>query len=92
MVLVAYHEQVNFSSGRYFTGGSPKLPFDAGFEVYLKTFSGPDLIGLTSKFNFASIFQGVGLIAAVGESVKNLEVGTPAAVMTFGAYSEFMIV
>ncbi|EFH70466.1 ARP protein [Arabidopsis lyrata subsp. lyrata] len=58
---------VNFSSGRYFTGGSPKLPFDAGFE-------------------------GVGLIAAVGESVKNLEVGTPAAVMTFGAYSEFMIV
>ncbi|KAG2255212.1 hypothetical protein Bca52824_074506 [Brassica carinata] len=59
--------QVNFSSGRYFTGGSPKLPFDAGFE-------------------------GVGLIAAVGESVKNLEVGTPAAVMTFGAYAEYMIV
>ncbi|CDY32846.1 BnaC08g02680D [Brassica napus] len=58
---------VNFSSGRYFTGGSPKLPFDAGFE-------------------------GVGLIAAVGESVKNLEVGTPAAVMTFGAYAEYMIV
>ncbi|KAG7599975.1 NAD(P)-binding domain superfamily [Arabidopsis suecica] len=58
---------VNFSSGRYFSGGSPKLPFDAGFE-------------------------GVGLIAAVGESVKNLEVGTPAAVMTFGAYSEYMIV
>uniref|UniRef100_A0A1J3FLM3 Zinc-binding alcohol dehydrogenase domain-containing protein 2 n=1 Tax=Noccaea caerulescens TaxID=107243 RepID=A0A1J3FLM3_NOCCA len=58
---------VNFSSGRYFGGGSPKLPFDAGFE-------------------------GVGLIAAVGESVKNLEVGTPAAVMTFGAYSEYMIV
>ncbi|XP_010500511.1 PREDICTED: zinc-binding alcohol dehydrogenase domain-containing protein 2 [Camelina sativa] len=58
---------VNFSSGRYFGGGSPKLPFDAGFE-------------------------GVGIIAAVGESVKNLEVGTPAAVMTFGAYSEYMIV
>ncbi|KAF2606199.1 hypothetical protein F2Q68_00043424 [Brassica cretica] len=58
---------VNFSSGRYFSGGSPKLPFDAGFE-------------------------GVGLIAAVGESVKNLQVGTPAAVMTFGAYSEYMIV
>ncbi|KAG5388029.1 hypothetical protein IGI04_029570 [Brassica rapa subsp. trilocularis] len=58
---------VNFSSGRYFSGGSPKLPFDAGFE-------------------------GVGLIAAVGESVKNLEVGTPAAVMTFGAYAEYMIV
>ncbi|KFK36022.1 hypothetical protein AALP_AA4G067700 [Arabis alpina] len=62
---------VNFTSGRYFSGSSkdqgPDLPFDAGFE-------------------------GVGLIAAVGESVKNLEVGTPAAVMTFGAYSEYMIV
>ncbi|XP_023644750.1 prostaglandin reductase-3 isoform X2 [Capsella rubella] len=58
---------VNFSSGRYFGGGSLKLPFDAGFE-------------------------GVGIIAAVGESVRNLEVGTPAAVMTFGAYSEYMIV
>ncbi|KAL0649315.1 hypothetical protein Bca4012_092006 [Brassica carinata] len=42
-----------------------------------------------SDVNFSS---GVGLIAAVGESVKNLEVGTPAAVMTFGAYAEYMIV
>jgi len=60
-----------------------------------------DLRYILFNFNFNSfcsilnrfnVFQGVGLIAAVGESVKNLEVGTPAAVMTFGAYSEYMIV
>ncbi|XP_051136817.1 uncharacterized protein LOC127255355 [Andrographis paniculata] len=59
---------VNFSSGRYFSGGSKeiasRLPFDAGFEA-------------------------VGIIAAVGDSVKHLKVGTPAAIMTFGSYAEF---
>lgn len=62
---------VNFSSGRYFTGTDKgldsRLPFDAGFES-------------------------VGIIAAVGESVTNLEVGTPAAIMTFGSYAEFLMV
>ncbi|OMO63203.1 Alcohol dehydrogenase superfamily, zinc-type [Corchorus olitorius] len=62
---------VNFSSGRYFSGNnkdvSSLLPFDAGFEA-------------------------VGIIAAVGDSVSNLKVGTPAAVMTFGGYAEFLTV
>ncbi|CAM8914083.1 hypothetical protein QQ045_031278 [Rhodiola kirilowii] len=62
---------VNFSSGRYFSGSSEdissRLPFDAGFEA-------------------------VGIIAAVGDAVKGLEVGMPAALMTFGSYSEFMMV
>ncbi|KAL7156794.1 hypothetical protein ABFS83_02G033100 [Erythranthe nasuta] len=62
---------VNFSSGRYFSGGSKDtaslLPFDAGFEA-------------------------VGIIAAVGDSVKRLKVGTPAAIMTFGSYAEFTMV
>lgn len=62
---------VNFSSGRYFSGKDkdegPNLPFDAGFE-------------------------GVGIIAAVGDSVTDLKIGTPAAVMTFGSYSEFIMV
>lgn len=62
---------VNFSSGRYFTGNSKDvgslLPFDAGFEA-------------------------VGVIAAVGDSVNDLKVGTPAAVMTYGSYSEFVTV
>lgn len=34
------YEQVNFSSGRYFSGNSrdlvSRLPFDAGFEVHKK--------------------------------------------------------
>ncbi|KAL2537386.1 ARP protein (REF) [Forsythia ovata] len=62
---------VNFSSGRYFSGDKKdiesRLPFDAGFE-------------------------GVGIIAAVGNSVKNLKPGTPAAIMTFGSYAEFTTV
>lgn len=36
--------------------------------------------------------QGVGLIAAVGDGVKHLKVGTPAAIMTFGSYAEFSMV
>ncbi|MBA0675675.1 hypothetical protein Goari_017204, partial [Gossypium aridum] len=35
-------------------------------------------------------FEAVGIIAAIGDSVRNLEVGTPAAVMTIGCYAEFM--
>ncbi|KAI8532824.1 hypothetical protein RHMOL_Rhmol11G0244600 [Rhododendron molle] len=62
---------VNFSSGRYFSGNNndldSRLPYDAGFEA-------------------------VGIIAAVGDSVKNLKVGTPTALMTFGSYAEFTMV
>ncbi|KAJ8766623.1 hypothetical protein K2173_001143 [Erythroxylum novogranatense] len=62
---------VNFSSGRYFSGNSTdlasRLPFDAGFEA-------------------------VGIIAAVGESVHHLRIGTPAAIMTYGSYAEFTVV
>jgi NADPH:quinone reductase-like Zn-dependent oxidoreductase len=60
--------QVNFSSGRYFSGNpkeiASRLPFDAGFE-------------------------GVGIVAAVGDSVNHIKVGTPVALMTFGSYAEF---
>ena len=34
----------------------------------------------------------MGIIAAVGDSVDDLKIGTPAAVMTFGSYAEFMMV
>lgn len=34
----------------------------------------------------------MGVIAAVGDSVKDLGVGTPAALMTYGGYSEFVMV
>ncbi|KAL4196913.1 hypothetical protein AMTRI_Chr04g185470 [Amborella trichopoda] len=63
---------VNFSSGRYFSGDqkgiASRLPFDAGFEV------------------------AVGVIAAVGESVKGLKIGSPVATMSFGSYAEFSLV
>lgn len=36
--------------------------------------------------------KAVGIIAAIGDSVKNLKVGTPAAIMTFGSYAEFTMV
>ncbi|KAL6656141.1 hypothetical protein ACP70R_006967 [Stipagrostis hirtigluma subsp. patula] len=59
---------VNFSSGRYFSGNpkemATRLPFDAGFE-------------------------GVGIVASVGDSVNHIKVGTPVALMTFGSYAEF---
>ncbi|KAL7590801.1 hypothetical protein Lser_V15G34487 [Lactuca serriola] len=47
---------------------------------------------ISSRLPFDAGFEGVGLIAAIGEGVKNLKVGTPAAIMTFGAYAEFAMV
>ncbi|KVI10765.1 Alcohol dehydrogenase, C-terminal [Cynara cardunculus var. scolymus] len=44
---------------------------------------------ISSRLPFDAGFEGVGLIAAVGDGVKNLKVGSPAAIMTFGAYAEF---
>lgn len=38
------------------------------------------------------MMKAVGVVAAVGDSVKNVKVGTPAAVMTFGSYAEFTVV
>lgn len=36
------------------------------------------------------MLQAVGIIVAIGDSVSNLKVGTPAAIMTFGGYAEFV--
>lgn len=62
---------VNFSSGRYFSGNGKDvtslLPMDSGFEA-------------------------VGIIAAIGDAVRNLKTGMPAAIMTFGGYAEFVMV
>ncbi|TMX03127.1 hypothetical protein EJD97_018122 [Solanum chilense] len=62
---------VNFSSGRYFSGNGKDitslLPLDSGFEA-------------------------VGVIAALGDGVRNLKIGVPAAIMTFGGYAEFVMV
>ncbi|XP_057966524.1 uncharacterized protein LOC131156677 [Malania oleifera] len=37
-------------------------------------------------------FEAVGVIAAVGDFVNDLKVGTPAAVLAFGSYAEFIMV
>ncbi|KAJ9705012.1 hypothetical protein PVL29_003183 [Vitis rotundifolia] len=47
---------------------------------------------LDSRLPFDAGFEAVGIIAAVGDSVNDLKIGTPAAVMTFGSYAEFMMV
>ncbi|KAI3788412.1 hypothetical protein L2E82_01177 [Cichorium intybus] len=47
---------------------------------------------ISTRLPFDAGLEGVGLIAAVGDDVKNLEVGTPAAIMNFGAYAEFIMV
>ncbi|KAL0422640.1 UNVERIFIED_CONTAM: 3-beta-hydroxycholanate 3-dehydrogenase (NAD(+)) 2 [Sesamum latifolium] len=44
---------------------------------------------ISSLLPFDAGFEGVGIIAAIGDSVKHLKVGTPAAIMTFGSYAEF---
>ncbi|KAL3730543.1 hypothetical protein ACJRO7_027543 [Eucalyptus globulus] len=45
-----------------------------------------------SRLPFDAGFEAVGIIAAVGDSVKDLKVGMPAALMTFGSYAEFTMV
>ncbi|GKV37990.1 hypothetical protein SLEP1_g45948 [Rubroshorea leprosula] len=47
---------------------------------------------LSSLLPFDAGFEAVGIIAAVGDSVRGLKVGTPAAVMTYGSYAEFIMV
>ncbi|PIA46337.1 hypothetical protein AQUCO_01500098v1 [Aquilegia coerulea] len=45
---------------------------------------------LSARLPFDAGFEAVGLIAAVGASVNDLKVGTPAAIMTFGGYAQFV--
>ncbi|XP_050365141.1 uncharacterized protein LOC126783674 [Argentina anserina] len=51
-------------------------------------FSGPD----RPQLPLDAGFEAVGIIAALGDFVTNLEIGSPAAIMTFGSYAEFMMV
>ncbi|GAB2222511.1 hypothetical protein Droror1_Dr00016627 [Drosera rotundifolia] len=47
---------------------------------------------LNGHLPFDAGFEAVGIIAARGESVHDLIVGTPAAILAFGSYTEFMMV
>ncbi|XP_070662272.1 uncharacterized protein [Malus domestica] len=47
---------------------------------------------IEARLPFDCGFEAVEINAAAGESVTNLQVGTPAAVMSFGSYAEFAMV
>lgn len=47
---------------------------------------------IASRLPFDVGFEAVGIIAAVGEGVTNLKLGTPAGLMTYGSYAEFTTV
>ncbi|GKE63076.1 ARP protein [Tanacetum coccineum] len=47
---------------------------------------------ISSRLPFDARFEGAGLVAVVAGGVKNLKIGTPAAIMTFGSYAEFAMV
>lgn len=47
---------------------------------------------IASRLPFDAGFEAVGIIAALGDGVKNLKVGTPAGLMTYGSYAEFTMV
>ncbi|KAG8368352.1 hypothetical protein BUALT_Bualt15G0036600 [Buddleja alternifolia] len=115
---------VNFSSGRYFSGSnadnfrsatsvvqaSLRLPLKpdcvllkviyAGVNVSDVNFSSGwyfsgSKADIASRLPFDAGFEAMGVIAAIGDSVKHLKVGTPAAIMTFGTfgcYAEFTMV
>ncbi|KAH9314270.1 hypothetical protein KI387_022897, partial [Taxus chinensis] len=43
----------------------------------------------SSRLPFDAGFESVGIIAAIGDSVQNLNIGAPVAAMSYGAYAEF---
>ncbi|XP_010269209.1 PREDICTED: probable quinone oxidoreductase [Nelumbo nucifera] len=45
-----------------------------------------------SRLPFDAGFEAVGIIAAIGDSVSDLKIGSPVALMTYGSYAEFMVV
>ncbi|TYI99792.1 hypothetical protein E1A91_A13G042100v1 [Gossypium mustelinum] len=97
----------NFRDATHIVRTPLKLPIESG-HVLLKIIyagvnasdvnfsSGRYFLGnkkdLSSLLPFDAGFEAVGIIAAVGDSVSNLEVGTPAAIMVYGGYAEFMTV
>ncbi|KAF9622512.1 hypothetical protein IFM89_031916 [Coptis chinensis] len=97
----------NFRSATSIVRTSLKLPIEphhvlvkviyAGVNASDVNFSSGRYFGgsdqeLSSRLPFDAGFEAVGLIAALGDSVTDLKVGIPAAIMTFGSYSEFMMV
>ncbi|KAM7251148.1 hypothetical protein ACFE04_023031 [Oxalis oulophora] len=76
VVLKIVYAGVNASDVNYSSGS-----YFAGSKEELK-----------SRLPIDAGFEAVGIIAAVGDSVTHLKVGSPAAIMTFGSYAEFVTV
>lgn len=49
-------------------------------------------LGISILDNYNIMLQAVGVVAGIGDSVKHLKVGTAAAIMTYGSYTEFTVV
>ncbi|KAL4319199.1 hypothetical protein GQ457_18G016520 [Hibiscus cannabinus] len=105
--VVVHKLSHNFRDATHIVRAQLKLPVERG-HVLLKIIyagvnasdvnfsSGRYFLGnkkdVSSLLPFDAGFEAVGIIAAVGDSVSNLEVGTPAAIMVYGGYAEFMTV
>ncbi|KAK9044328.1 hypothetical protein V6N11_072638 [Hibiscus sabdariffa] len=105
--VVVHKLSHNFRDATHIVRAQLKLPIESG-HVLLKIIyagvnasdvnfsSGRYFLGnkkdISSLLPFDAGFEAVGIIAAVGDSVSNLEVGTPAAIMVYGGYAEFMAV
>nr|KJB12237.1 hypothetical protein B456_002G007700 [Gossypium raimondii] len=95
--LVVHTWSQNFRDATHIISAPLRLPLESN-QVLLKVIYAGVNAG-DVNFSAGRYFQGtkkdpgfeaVGIIAAIGDSVRNLEVGTPAAVMTIGCYAEFM--
>ncbi|MBA0730086.1 hypothetical protein Golax_000015 [Gossypium laxum] len=95
--LVVHTWSQNFRDATHIISAPLRLPLESD-QVLLKVIYAGVNAG-DVNFSAGRYFQGtkkdpgfeaVGIIAAIGDSVRNLEVGTPAAVMTIGCYAEFM--
>ena len=84
----------------------PSIPLPTGFFLMRRMFAGVNAsdINFTSgryfggareasaRLPFDAGFEAVGVVAAAGEGCKGLKVGSPVAVMEFGAFSEYGLV
>ncbi|XP_076956313.1 uncharacterized protein LOC143631425 [Bidens hawaiensis] len=97
----------NFRSATSIVRAPLKLPIKPGHVLFKVIYAGVNASDVNfssgsyfsgskeeirSRLPFDAGFEAVGLIAAVSDGVKNLKVGTPAAIMTFGGYAEFVMV
>merc|ERR1712091_621933 len=84
----------------------PSIPLPTGFFLMRRMFAGVNAsdINFTSgryfggareasaRLPFDAGFEAVGVVAAAGEGCRGLKVGSPVAVMEFGAFSEYGLV